>query len=90
VTANRSQRSALSGGLWTSYPVGRSMPPFRCTVTSSGDGTTISCPSRAAGRASASGVDILGSTPTATVAVGGRILCVRRLGDQMFVSAGPC
>ena len=88
VTADRSQRSALSG-YWTSYPVGQPIPKLRCTVTTSGAGTTIACPSRTAGRASESGVDILGSGP-ATVAVGGRVLCVRRLAGQVFISTGHC
>jgi hypothetical protein len=89
VTADRSRRTALSGGFWTSYPPGQPIPKLRCTVTASGDGTTISCPSRTGSRSSFSGVDVIGHTP-ATVAVSGRVLCVRRLGGQVFLSTGAC
>jgi hypothetical protein len=58
-------------------------------VTASGDGTTISCPSRTGPRSSVGGVDVVGHK-AATVAVSGRVMCVRRLGGQVFLSIGPC
>jgi hypothetical protein len=69
-------------------PAGQPIPKLRCTVTASGDGTTISCPSRSGSHA-VSGVDVIGPK-AATVAVSGRAMCVRRLGGQVFLSTGPC
>ena len=76
-------------GSWVSYPPGQPIPKLRCTVTTSGDATTIACPSRTGPRSSIGGADVIGHT-AATVAVSGRVMCVRRLGSQVFLSTGPC
>jgi len=58
-------------------------------VAPSGDATTIGCPSRTGARSPVSGADVVGHGP-ATVAVSGRVLCVKRLGDRVFLSNGLC
>jgi hypothetical protein len=89
VTADRSYRTTLAGGFWTTYPPGQPIPKVRCTLTASGAATTISCPSRARARSSAVGVDVIGHG-SATVTVSSRVMCVRRLGSRVFLSTGPC
>jgi hypothetical protein len=83
----------MSTGVWVSYPPDEaltSFTPIRCVTTTSGDATTISCRSRTSRRGSVGGVDVIGHGPSTTIALSGRVMCVRRLGGQIFLSNGPC